>query len=51
MGIVTMEDIVETLLGAEIVDETDKVVDLQAYAKQTALSNYNKYQRLKPYEL
>ncbi len=32
-GIVTMEDIIETLLGAEIVDETDTVVDLQAMAK------------------
>lgn len=33
-GLVTMEDIVETLVGAEIVDETDKIVDLQALAKE-----------------
>ena len=33
-GIVTLEDIIETLLGLEIVDETDTVVDLQALAKQ-----------------
>lgn len=33
-GIVTMEDIVETLLGIEIVDETDLAVDMQALARQ-----------------
>lgn len=33
-GIVTMEDIIETLLGAEIVDEMDKTIDMQALAKK-----------------
>jgi len=33
-GIVTMEDIVETLLGIEIVDETDDTVDMQAMARR-----------------
>ena len=33
-GIVTLEDIIETLLGLEIVDETDTVVDLQVLAKK-----------------
>ena len=33
-GIVTLEDIIETVLGFEIVDETDTVVDLQVLAKQ-----------------
>lgn len=33
-GIVTMEDIVETLLGLEIVDEVDSVADMQAMARQ-----------------
>ena len=32
-GIVTMEDVIETMLGQEIVDEKDEVVDLQEYAK------------------
>ncbi len=32
-GIVTMEDIIETLLGQEIVDETDDVADMQKYAR------------------
>jgi len=33
-GLVTLEDILETILGLEIVDETDKVEDLQAFAKK-----------------
>jgi len=33
-GLVTMEDVVETLLGMEIVDEMDQVVDMQALARQ-----------------
>lgn len=33
-GIVTMEDVIETMLGQEIVDETDEVVDMQKYAKE-----------------
>ncbi len=33
-GIVTMEDIIETLLGLEIVDETDRIIDMQQYARE-----------------
>ena len=33
-GVVTMEDVVETLLGLEITDENDEVVDMQKYAKE-----------------
>ena len=33
-GLVTIEDVVETLLGVEIVDETDAVVDLQQLARE-----------------
>lgn len=33
-GIVTMEDIIETILGLEIVDEKDTVADMQAYARE-----------------
>ena len=32
LGIVTMEDIIETIIGQEIVDENDTVEDMQAYA-------------------
>jgi len=33
-GIVTLEDLIETLIGEEIVDELDGVADLQAYARK-----------------
>jgi magnesium and cobalt exporter, CNNM family len=33
-GIVTMEDVLETLLGLEIVDEADKIKDMQAFARK-----------------
>jgi CBS domain containing-hemolysin-like protein len=33
LGLVTLEDIFETLLGLEIMDETDAISDLQAYAR------------------
>jgi CBS domain containing-hemolysin-like protein len=33
-GVVTMEDVIETLLGVEIVDESEQTEDLQALARQ-----------------
>lgn len=33
-GIVTMEDIIETILGLEIVDEKDTIPDMQLWAKE-----------------
>jgi CBS domain containing-hemolysin-like protein len=34
LGLVTLEDVFETLLGLEIMDETDSISDLQAYARK-----------------
>jgi CBS domain containing-hemolysin-like protein len=33
-GIITMEDIIETLLGLEIVDEKDTITDMREYARE-----------------
>lgn len=34
LGLVTIEDLVETMLGLEIVDETDTSIDMQAMARE-----------------
>lgn len=47
VGLVTMEDLFETLLGLEIVDESDKVEDLQKLALEKWKKRTDK-QRLKP---
>jgi len=42
-GIVTMEDVIETLLGLEIIDENDAVTDMQKYARERWKSRQAKY--------
>lgn len=42
-GIVTMEDIIETMLGVEIVDECDTIADLQALAREKFATKSTQY--------
>lgn len=46
-GIATLEDIIETLLGFEIVDEKDRVEDMQQYAMERWKTKQKKYQLLR----
>jgi CBS domain containing-hemolysin-like protein len=45
-GITTLEDVIETLLGLEIVDEKDKIVDMQQYAMKRWRERQRKYRGL-----
>lgn len=42
-GVITLEDIIETLIGLEIVDEKDRVADMQAYAAKRWKEKQKKY--------
>jgi CBS domain containing-hemolysin-like protein len=42
IGIVTLEDVLESLIGEEIVDETDKVVDMREVARKRRARQYGK---------
>lgn len=42
-GILTLEDILETLIGHEIIDESDKDVDMQKLAKRLWKAKAKKY--------
>ena len=45
-GIITLEDIMETILGMEIIDENDTVTDMQQYAKERWLKRKNQYKQI-----
>lgn len=42
-GIVTMEDIIETLLGFEIVDEKDTIINMRDFAREKWIKRQAKY--------
>ena len=44
-GLVTMEDLFETLLGVEILDESDEVADLQDFAKRRRDKRVERYKK------
>ena len=44
-GVITLEDIIETILGLEIVDETDDAEDMQALARRLITA----HRRLRPF--
>ncbi len=45
-GIITMEDIIETLIGFEIMDEKDQIYDMQQYARDRWKSKQLKFSLL-----
>lgn len=50
VGIVTVEDMVETMLGMEIIDEKDTITDMQEYARKrwTSSTAYHKIRTEEP---
>lgn len=46
-GILTLEDVIETIFGLEIIDENDEVTDMQQYARERWKQRQLKYRPIK----
>ena len=46
-GILTLEDVIETVFGLELVDERDVVTDLQAYARERWQQRQKRFKPIK----